>query len=110
MINWTRVSELRDEIGAEDFGEIVDLFLEEMDEETCALTAGVAVECLESKLHSLKGSALNLGFEAFADLCQAGEKAAAQASHDQIDLTGILRTYEASKAEFLNTLETLFAA
>ena len=32
MIDWTRVSELRDEVGAEDFDEVVELFLEEVDE------------------------------------------------------------------------------
>ena len=30
MIDWPRVKELKDEIGAEDFGEVVDLFLEEV--------------------------------------------------------------------------------
>ena len=29
MIDWARVSELRDEVGAEDFDEVVELFLEE---------------------------------------------------------------------------------
>ena len=31
MIDWERVSELIDEIGAEDFGEVVELFLDEVD-------------------------------------------------------------------------------
>ena len=30
MIDWQRVNELRDEVGAEDFEEVVDLFLEEV--------------------------------------------------------------------------------
>jgi hypothetical protein len=30
MIDWDRVQELRDEIGAEAFGEVVELFLEEV--------------------------------------------------------------------------------
>ena len=33
MIDWTRVSELRDEIGAEDFGDVVEIFLEEVEAE-----------------------------------------------------------------------------
>ena len=32
MIDWKRVRELRDEIGEEDFSEVVDLFLEEVEE------------------------------------------------------------------------------
>ena len=37
MIDWARVSELRDEVGAEDFDEVVELFLEEVDEAIAAL-------------------------------------------------------------------------
>ena len=33
MIDWARVSELRDEVGPEDFEEVLHLFLEEVDEE-----------------------------------------------------------------------------
>lgn len=32
MINWKRVNELRDEIGPEDFAEVVELFLEEVEQ------------------------------------------------------------------------------
>ena len=32
MIDWSRVNELRDEVGAEDFEEVVELFLEEVEE------------------------------------------------------------------------------
>ena len=34
MIDWGRVAELRDEVGAENFSEVVCLFLEEADEAT----------------------------------------------------------------------------
>ena len=37
MIDWARVSELRDEVGAEDFDEVVELFLEEVEEAIAAL-------------------------------------------------------------------------
>ena len=37
MIDWASVSELRDEVGAEDFDEVVELFLEEVDEAIIAL-------------------------------------------------------------------------
>ena len=32
MIDWPRVKELREEVGAEGFGEVVDLFIEEVEE------------------------------------------------------------------------------
>ena len=31
MIDWSRVSELREEVGEEDFAEVVELFLDEVD-------------------------------------------------------------------------------
>lgn len=31
MINWDRVAELREEVGVDDFAEIIELFLEEVD-------------------------------------------------------------------------------
>ena len=37
MIDWACVSELRDEVGVEDFDEVVELFLEEVDEAIVAL-------------------------------------------------------------------------
>ena len=36
MIDWARVSELRDEVGEGDFDEVVELFLEEVDEAIAA--------------------------------------------------------------------------
>ena len=33
MIDWNRVAALREEVGAEDFDEVVELFLQEVDEE-----------------------------------------------------------------------------
>ena len=110
MINWDRVTELRDEIGAEDFDEVVEIFLEEVEEEITKLRSVTDTDTLESPLHFLKGSALNLGFAAFSELCQSGETAAAAGQGDTIDLTEILSCYATSKAEFLSSLSNLDAA
>ena len=32
MIDWTKVAELRDEVGAQGFDEVIDLFLDEVEE------------------------------------------------------------------------------
>ncbi|MEM9844848.1 MAG: Hpt domain-containing protein [Pseudomonadota bacterium] len=109
MINWSRVAELRDEIGAEDFGDVVDLFLEEVDEEIANLSGPVAAEGLEARLHFLKGSALNLGFDAFSDLCRDGEQRAAGGEGGAVDLVAICDTYARSKTRFLTELEHRFA-
>ena len=73
MINWARVASLREEVGPEDFDEVVDLFLMEVDEEIATLDELRPGKELAEKLHFLKGSALSLGFQDFSALCQSGE-------------------------------------
>lgn len=100
MIDWGRVCELRDEIGAEDFAEVVQLFLEEADEVAENIGSNKSPQAIESALHFLKGSALNLGFRELAALCQIGEKAAAAGKCDNIDLAQVVALYERSKITF----------
>lgn len=107
MIDWARVTELREEIGEEDFAEVVDLFLEEVDAVIQTLTPGM--DDLEAQLHFLKGSALNLGFDAFSALCQAGETAAGAGAGGDVDIASIRSVYTASRAEFATGLETRLA-
>ena len=76
MIGWDRVNELCDEVGPEDFLEVVDIFLEEVDEVIERLDTSPNPACYEADLHFLKGSALNLGFDGLATLCANGEKSA----------------------------------
>ena len=102
MINWARVSELRDEVGEEDFDEVVEMFIEEVEEVMVRLISAPNPETYEEDLHFLKGSALSLGFSAFSDLCQIGEKAAANGQAETIDLEKVFETYAESKTEFLN--------
>ncbi|MDN5786106.1 Hpt domain-containing protein [Pseudorhodobacter sp.] len=100
MIDWKRVEELRDEIGEDDFNEVVALFLDETDEVAMNLRNDMAHGAIESALHFLKGSALNLGFTELAALCQAGEKAAAQGHAATVDLGLVLDSYNRSKHAF----------
>ena len=104
MIDWNRVSELRDEIGQEDFSEVAELFLDETDAEIAALRDPAQQGGLAARLHFLKGSALNLGFSDFAGLCQTAEVAAAHGATADIDLADILACYDASKTAFLADL------
>jgi len=110
MIDWDRVSELRDEVGADDFDEVVDLFLGEVEGELAELPDPNDAAALENKLHFLKGSALNLGFSAFADLCQAGETNAKTGEVSGINLPEINACYQKSKSEFLASLQQFAAA
>lgn len=74
MIDWIRVAQLRDEIGAEDFAEVAELFLLEV-EDTLFRLDGAAdnPEEMRELLHFLKGSALNLGFSDLSAVCSRGE-------------------------------------
>lgn len=110
MIDWGRVQDLRDEIGADAFGEVVELFLDEVDTEIEKLRLPDAAQNLEALLHFLKGSALNLGFAAFADLCHSGERAAATGQDAGINLGSVLDCYTRSKSEFLAGLTQVIAA
>jgi len=110
MILWSRVNELREEVGTEDFKEVVELFLDEVEEVIERLRAGTARGQLEQDLHFLKGSALNLGFGTFSDLCQDGERLAAQGKADTVDLAAIVDGYDRSKASFLDGMRDHLAA
>ncbi len=110
MIDWAKVIELRDEIGEEDFGEVVELFLEEVESAMAQLRAGLPQEKLECCLHFLKGSALNLGFRVFSELCAVGEFAAKSGEYERVDVGAVIACYDASKAQFLGELEVRLAA
>jgi histidine phosphotransfer protein HptB len=101
MIDWDRIEELRTEVGADDFCDVVDIFLEEVDEVVARLRQDGASK-LEEHLHFLKGSALNLGFDAFAELCQAGETAAREGRADSVQVDPILESFATSRAAFLS--------
>lgn len=110
MIDWDRVNELREEIGAEDFREVVDMFLEEVDEIIECLTTAPNPAKYEQNLHFLKGSALNLGFKDFATLCADGEHRAANGQQSDIEINAVITCYQASKSQFETGLKTEFAA
>ncbi len=100
MIDWNRVNELRDEIGAEDFQEVAEIFLEEVDEVIERLRESPDPACYEQDMHFLKGSALNLGFAQFSEMCQLYETASANGQTDVVLLEPLFELYAASRAAF----------
>jgi HPt (histidine-containing phosphotransfer) domain-containing protein len=99
VIDWDKVRELRGEVGEEDFDEVFELFLEEVDETISQL--GKPDRSLEHDLHFLKGAALNLGFKDFSQLCRDGETACATDASTKIDTDAIISCYATSKAQFI---------
>jgi Hpt domain. len=73
MIDWSRVRELREEVGADDFRDILGIFFEELDETTARLAAMPPGSVAEDDIHFLKGCALNLGFAEVSALCSSFE-------------------------------------
>lgn len=110
MIDWKRIKTLRDEIGEDDFPEVVEIFIEEVSKMIESLRTAPKLETLGADLHALKGSALNLGFGSFADMCQKGETAAADGRAAEIVIAPILQCYEDSRDIFLAGLENDKAA
>jgi HPt (histidine-containing phosphotransfer) domain-containing protein len=109
MIDWERVKELRSEIGAEDFDEVVGLFLEEAEQVLARLSLDAGAMSLAADLHFLKGAALNLGFAALSVLCQDGERRA-NAGDLSVDLAGLRATYLACRESFALGAAAAFAA
>ncbi len=110
MIDWNRVRELRSEIGNDEFTEVVEIFLDEVETEIEVLQGQSGRHNLEAQLHFLKGSALNLGFSDFSTLCQRGEVSARQGEADTIDLSAIFQCYAQSRRVFVEGLPDLVTA
>lgn len=105
MIDWSRVDELQAEIGGDEVGDIVALFLEEADEAVARLSGRLAPDEVEKVLHFLKGSALNLGLRTLAEICDQGERAP-----DKANLPAVVDCYNRSRDQFLKGLAARMAA
>ena len=76
MIDQTRLQELVDDFGAEDFDDLIESFLEEAAESVMNLEAMVSDEACDERsaqFHFLKGCARNIGAVKFGDLCETWE-------------------------------------
>jgi HPt (histidine-containing phosphotransfer) domain-containing protein len=102
VIDWNRVRELRQEVGADDFRDVVDIFLEELDETMARLVATPAEMISEDDIHFLKGCALNLGFRRVSTLCHELESKSADGSVTGEDAKTLLQACAASKSAFLD--------
>ncbi|WP_424972193.1 Hpt domain-containing protein [Dinoroseobacter sp. S76] len=110
MIDWNRVRELQDEIGADDFGEIVEVFMEEVETAIGQLPDADKGADLEALMHLIKGCAWNLGFRALGKLCADGEAAAAAGDGASVNITEITAAFEAAKSVFSEGLDTQLVA
>ncbi len=100
MINWTRVRALRNDVGADEFEEIVDIFLDEVDDIAANLRTVTDDHGLELHLHALKNAALNLGFIDLSDLCQKAEAQAGSGQAASVDLKSLFTCLDTSLSQF----------
>lgn len=110
MIQWSRVSELREDIGEDGFDEAIALFLVEVEDVIARLRTAPVTGAVQEDMHFLRGSALNLGFDAFARLCQRGEQMAAEGRAPEIGFSEMFAIFEASKTQFLKGLPVRLAS
>ena len=103
MIDWKRIEELREEIGADSLVEVADMFLDEAEGAVNALVAGLPKGEIAAQLHFLKGSALNLGLSDLAMICQEGERGAAEGN---IDPERVAAIFQASRSCLLAWLSS----
>ena len=74
MIDWTRLNDLRADIGEADFAAVAQVFVTEMRERLVVLAANPTAATAED-FHFLRGSAANLGLSDMVAACNAGEAA-----------------------------------
>ena len=99
MINEARIRELTEEVGEDDLVEVIELFCEEVEEVLNALDTPAAE--MPSRLHFLKGSALNLGLDHVSELCRIEESRLKTDPATQADIAAIRSAYAASKEMLL---------
>jgi HPt (histidine-containing phosphotransfer) domain-containing protein len=100
MIRWERYEELRHEVGDDDLAEIAALFLAELETAVAAIIEVPVSGLTADAFHALKGSCLNIGFDALADICARAEQAVARGEAEGIDRTRLAEVYAASRMAF----------
>ncbi len=103
MIDWDRIAELQEEVGEEDFADVLEMFFEEVEETLAGLDAADAVG-LTNGLHFLKGASLNIGMADMSAQCKAYEIALKEDPGAKVDLAAIRVVLTASQAELREIL------
>ncbi len=103
MIDWDRVRQLYDEIGADEFGPLIELFLDEIEATSMRLDTSNA-DALMRGMHAMLGNALNMGFDDLARLCSDGERLANTGQPLAVDVDVVRQCYARSKQLFMRDL------
>ncbi|MCU0801735.1 MAG: Hpt domain-containing protein [Rhodobacteraceae bacterium] len=107
LIDWQRVDDLAQEIGAEAVEEVVVMFLEETDTVIDRIRTQPPTT---EDYHFLKGAALNLGLSDLAQLCQTGEAETKAGPADDVTRAQTIALFAASRQALLAGLAGRFSA
>lgn len=107
MIDWERVKTLQEEVGAEDFDEVIELFFAEVEGVIDGLPESADAKTVAENLHFLKGAALNLGFLELSNHCQENERSARESDAETLSFGEVGAIYRASKSAFVESLPNL---
>ncbi len=99
MIDWDRINELQAEVGEDGVIEIVEIFLEEMDEGINELATLTTASTIAEKLHFLKGSAQNIGLVTTSALCLDYERGMQCDASLRPDVLAIRASVDAARTE-----------
>ena len=105
-VDWDRLNSLRDDIGPEEFADVVLLFFAEIGEKLDDMQKGATAPTVED-FHFLRGSAANLGFADMVVACQLAE--AACLSGRVPDVAAVVRGFETALAEARSEVPELAA-
>lgn len=110
MLDWTRISELQDDLGEDGFAEMSELFLQEIATILDQLIPESAVTTWESQLHMIKGCALNMGLGALAGYAAQLEQNAHQTLAWDAEIVRLRDLFADSRQEFLSHFDPMAAA
>jgi HPt (histidine-containing phosphotransfer) domain-containing protein len=105
-VDWERLNSLRDDIGPEDFADVVLLFIAEIGEKLDDMGRDKTAATVED-FHFLRGSAANLGFTDMVAACEIAE--AACRAGETPDVAAVAQGFENALSEALTQVPELAA-
>ncbi|MDJ0640422.1 MAG: Hpt domain-containing protein [Paracoccaceae bacterium] len=100
VLDMSRIAELKEEVGEDDFAEVVALFCEEVEEVLSELDT-TPQETIAGKIHFLKGSVQNIGLAEVAKLCLEEEARLKSDPNARPDAARLRTAYQSSKDQLL---------
>lgn len=109
MIDWKRVTSMREEVGEHEFRPLVELFLDEIEDAIMGVAPSDRV-ALRHALHFMKGCALNMGLTGFCLVCDGWERALTDEHATFPHIDALKDSYSASKQVLMRDLDRMTLA